>query len=127
MGILDNLLNAATSGGANPTGAIGAILQQQGGVGGLIQAFESQGLGGLAKSWVSNGENLPVGADQIQAVLGSGPVAAVASRLGVDQQEAAGHIASLLPQLVDHLTPNGELPAGGGLGALSGLLNQFRT
>src|SRR5262245_20791313 len=102
MSILDHLVGAVSGGG--PAAAVGELLNQhEGGLGGLVQAFESQGLGGIAKSWISNGANLPVSAEQVQAVLGSGPVAAVAQKLGVDPQEAAGHIASLLPQLVDHL------------------------
>ena len=66
-----------------------------------------------------------VSAEQIQAVLGSGPLAQFAEKLGVDPAEAASHISQLLPQVVDHLTPNGSIPDGA-LGALEGLLDRFK-
>jgi len=124
MGLLDNLLGGA--GGGDPMAAIGGLLNgHQGGLGGLVGAFEQAGLGELAKSWVGTGANLPVSAEQIQSVLGSGVVAQFAEKLGVDPAQAAGQLAQLLPQVVDHLTPNGQIPSGA-LGALEGLLDRFK-
>jgi uncharacterized protein YidB (DUF937 family) len=126
MGILDNLLGAVGGTGGDPMSAITGLLNgHEGGVGGLVQAFERGGLGEIAQSWVSTGGNLPVSADQIQAVLGSGVVAQFAEKLGIDPQAAAGHLAQLLPQVVDHLTPNGQVQSGA-LGALEGLLDRFK-
>jgi uncharacterized protein YidB (DUF937 family) len=117
MGILDNLMGAVGGGGGDPLSAITGLLNgHEGGIGGL---------GEVAQSWVSGGGNLPISADQIQAVLGSGVVAQFAQKLGVDPQVAAGHLAELLPQVVDHLTPNGEVQTGA-LGALEGLLDKFK-
>ena len=121
MGLFDNLAGALGQGGG-VGGAITDLLQnQEGGLGGLVGAFEKAGLGETAKSWVGKGENLPVSADQIRAALGSGPVAAIASKLGVDPDQAAGQIAAILPQVIDRLTPDGHAPAGG-LGDLLGKL-----
>jgi uncharacterized protein YidB (DUF937 family) len=126
MGILDKLMGAVGGGGGDPMSAIGGLLSgHDGGLGGLVGAFEKAGLGEVAQSWVSGGGNLPVSADQIQAVLGSGVVAQFAQKLGIDPQQAAGHLAELLPQVVDHLTPNGQIPDGA-LGALEGLLDKFK-
>jgi uncharacterized protein YidB (DUF937 family) len=126
MGILDNLMGAVGGGGGDPMSAITGLLNShEGGIGGLVQAFEKGGLGEVAQSWVSGGSNLPISADQIQAVLGSGVVAQFAQKLGVDPQAAAGHLAELLPQVVDHLTPNGQVQSGA-LGALEGLLDKFK-
>ena len=128
MGILDSLLGSLTGGpgGGDPMAAITGLLGgQAGGLGGIVQAFEQGGLGEVAKSWVSSGANLPISADQIQAVLGSGPVAEFAQKMGVDPQTAATQIAQYLPQVIDHLTPNGEVPSGA-LGALEGLLGQLK-
>ncbi len=128
MSILDNIVGAATGGGGGgPAAAIGDLLNTQGGLGGLVASFEKNGLGEIAQSWVSKGANLPISADQIQGVLGSGPLAAIASKLGVDPQQAATQVSALLPQLVDHLTPDGTLPAGGGLGGLTDLLGKFKV
>jgi uncharacterized protein YidB (DUF937 family) len=123
MGLLDGLLGGD---GKDPMSALnGLIGGQDGGLGGLVSAFEKGGLGQIAQSWVSTGANLPISAEQIQAVLGSGPVAQFAEKLGVDPKMAAGQLAELLPQVVDHLTPNGQVPSGA-LGALEGLLDRFK-
>lgn len=110
-------------------GAIGAVLQmiqsQPGGVAGVVQQFEQSGLGGVAQSWLSNGQNHGVSPDQVQDTLGDGAVGQVASQLGVSQDQAAGHIAQFLPQIMDHLSPNGQAPAGGGVQQIEGLLGQF--
>ena len=123
MGILDSILGAAGGGGNNPMSAITDMLS--GHQGGLVGAFEQAGLGELAKSWVGTGGNLAISPEQIQAVLGSGPVADFAKTLGVDPTAAAGHLAQLLPQVIDHLTPNGQIPSGA-LGALEGLLGKLK-
>jgi len=124
MGLLDGILGGGS--GSDPMAAIGGLLQgHDGGLGGLVGAFEKAGLGQAAQSWVSSGANLPISAEQIQAVLGSGPVAQFAEKLGIDPQQAAGQLAQLLPQVVDHLTPNGAVPSGA-LGALEGLLDRFK-
>ena len=121
MGLLDSILGGA-GGDGSPIGAITDLLgQQQGGLGGLLGAFEQGGLGEIAKSWVSTGANLPVSAEQIQAVLSSGILADFAAKLGVDPQTAASTLAQALPQVIDHLTPGGQVPAGGGLGGLGGI------
>jgi uncharacterized protein YidB (DUF937 family) len=123
MGLLDGILG----GGSDPMAALGGLLQgHDGGLGGLVGAFEKAGLGQVAQSWVASGANLPISAEQIQAVLGSGPVAQFAQKLGIDPQQAAGQLAGLLPQVVDKLTPNGAIPDGA-LGALEGLLDRFKS
>jgi uncharacterized protein YidB (DUF937 family) len=127
MGILDSILGAVGGGGeSNPMSAITDMLgAHQGGLGGIIGSLEQAGLGDVAKSWVGTGGNLAISPEQIQAVLGSGPVAAFAQKLGIDPSTAAEHLAQLLPQVVDHLTPNGEVPSGA-LGALEGLLGKLK-
>lgn len=120
MGIFDNIMGAV--GGEGPASAITDLLKNhQGGLGGLVEAFQANGLGDVAQSWIGKGENLPISAEQIQSVLGSGPIAEIASKLGIDPQQAANQLSSLLPQVIDRLTPGGETPAGG-LGDLLGKL-----
>lgn len=120
MGLLDSVVGALAggqSGGSN--GLMDVVMQlinnQPGGLGGLVQSFQQGGLGEIVNSWVSTGQNLPVSAEQLQAVLGGGAMQDIAAKLGVSPEQASGSLADLLPQVVDKLTPNGQLPEGGDL------------
>ena len=126
MGMLDGLLQQVTSsiGGAagQQTGLTGSLLQMltsnPGGLQGLIQTMEQQGLGHLAQSWVGTGANLPISPQQIEGLLGNAQLQAFASQHGLNLQDVASHLAQILPAAVDHMTPNGQLPQAGGLGGL---------
>ena len=91
---------------------------ETGGLSGLITTFEQKGFGGVIATWVSTGQNLPISAEQLQSVLGSEQVQAMAQKLGFSPQEVSGHLAELLPQVIDKLTPSGSVPQSGDLGAL---------
>ncbi|GAA5784593.1 hypothetical protein GCM10007860_11580 [Chitiniphilus shinanonensis] len=106
-------------GGSNVASLATDLLQREGGVAGLVERFQNGGLAEVAQSWVGTGGNLPISPEQIQSVLGSDVVRQLADKVGIDPQAAAGHLAELLPQVVDKLTPNGQLPAEGGGDALS--------
>lgn len=116
MGLLDSLLSAA-NGGNTESGALSAVmtnlLVQHGGVSGLLEKFQTGGLGEVVQSWIGNGQNLPISADQIQSVLGNEHVTELAEKLGIDPQQAAQHLSHYLPQLIDKLTPNGQVPTDG--------------
>jgi uncharacterized protein YidB (DUF937 family) len=109
MSLLNDFINAAGGGGG-----IAADLEQltghlgNGGLQAMLGQFEQGGLGQVAQSWIGNGANLPVSTEQLQAVLGSEKVTALAQSLGIDTSQ----VAAALPGLVDHLTPGGQLPLG---------------
>ena len=153
MGLLDSVIGAMTGGQQAQGGAGGGLgsligmvtsnpqlLQavtgmlgndgEHGGLGGLISKFEQAGLGNVVGSWIGNGQNQPVTGDQLTQVLGSGAISNIAAKLGVSPDEAAGQLSNILPGLVNHLTPNGQAPAGGlgnagdVMGMLSGLLHK---
>lgn len=107
--ILDALIPMLTKGGA------------LGGLGGLLAKFKAAGLGGKADSWVSGEANEPLTSDEVTSALGSGTVEEVATTAGVSKDEAAGGLASLLPGLVDKLSPGGNLPTGNIMKSLKGL------
>jgi uncharacterized protein YidB (DUF937 family) len=117
MGLLDNLENQAVSsllgGSSNPMAAslLQMIQSQPGGLQGLVQSFHDKGLGAIASSWVGTGQNMPISADQIHAVLGSDQVKALAAKAGISPDAAGSAIAQLLPGIIDKLTPNGQVPA----------------
>jgi uncharacterized protein YidB (DUF937 family) len=118
--------------GAGPAPAILSALlnmvnSHPGGVAGLVQSFQQKGLAGVVNSWVGTGPNEAVSPQQVQSALGDQPVQEVASKLGISPQEASSHIAQWLPVIIDHLTPNGQMPAGGSnlLEMGAGLLKAF--
>lgn len=116
MGLLDTL--AGGLGGQSPGGgqgmvdAVMGLINQHGGIQGLAQTPQSKGLGEAVSSWISTGENLPVSGDQLQQALGSDQMQATAQKLGLSTEDVSGGLAQLLPQVIDHLTPNGQLPEG---------------
>jgi uncharacterized protein YidB (DUF937 family) len=120
--VLGSLSNGAGAGGnAGLVQAVtGMLASYPGGLPGLVAAFQEKGLGGVVASWIGTGENLPISAEQIQAVLGSEQVQAIAQALGFSPQQAAGKLAEVLPGIVDGLTPGGTLPQGNPLGGLLG-------
>jgi len=129
MGLLDSILGAATgksdaSGEANPLiGIVGGLLAQSGGLQGLANKFAQSGQGNAFQSWVGMGENQPVSSDQIQNVLGSEQVNAIATKMGVDPAVASTFLAEHLPKIVDKLTPAGKIdPAADHQQGLAALL-----
>jgi uncharacterized protein YidB (DUF937 family) len=84
-----------------------------GGLPALVQGFEN-GLGGVVNSWMASGApNQPVSGAQVQNVLGGQQLQDLAAKLGVSPEVASGLAAQVLPGIIDHLTPNGQVPAGG--------------
>ncbi|MFI5181313.1 MAG: YidB family protein [Thermoanaerobaculia bacterium] len=133
MGLLDDVLKEV--GGAAGTGDAHKSLATEllgmvsgggmsGGLTGLVNMFNQKGLGDVVSSWVSTGKNLPISADQIQAVLGSSQIQALAAKAGIDPAKTSAAIAQILPQLVDKATPDGQIPAGAITDALSGFLKK---
>jgi uncharacterized protein YidB (DUF937 family) len=128
MGFLDSALNSILSsggaGGGTPQFAqlLEGLIQQHGGLGGLVQQLSQGGLGQQVQSWIATGANQAITGSQITQALGSGKITQIAQQLGVDPQQAGGLLAQVLPHVIDHLTPNGQLPAGAAQTPSSGLL-----
>jgi len=84
------------------------LLQQPGGLQGLIDKFQQAGLGTQMASWVGTGANQPVDGAQVHQALGSDWMANLASELGTSPEHASDSMAGLLPGLIDKLTPGGD-------------------
>jgi uncharacterized protein YidB (DUF937 family) len=139
MGFLDDLLKGAAGGGSGIgkslglepghealAGALVGMLAkgEQGGLAGLKQSLEGGGLGDVVGSWIGTGENRPIQGAQLESALGSGFVAQLAAQAGIDPGTASSALASVLPTVVDKLTPGGSLPSQASLLDLaSGLLS----
>jgi uncharacterized protein YidB (DUF937 family) len=98
--IMDALLPMLLKGGAG------------GGLAGLLGKFTSAGLGEKANSWVSSGSNEPLDGDEVEQALGAGDLDRIAKDAGVSRDDAKSGLASMIPGLVDKLSPGGALPTG---------------
>jgi uncharacterized protein YidB (DUF937 family) len=81
-----------------------------GGLGGIIDSFQKSGLGHITDSWVGGGDNLPVSGDQVTQALGHDKISQIANQLGMPHGDVAGGLAQMLPGLINHVTPNGQVP-----------------
>ncbi len=139
MGLIEDLMaqggNIAELIRKNPaivSAAMSLLSSRQGSIGpqeglaGLIGAFGNKGLGDLMSSWISTGANRSVNAGQIADVLGSDALAQFGQQAGIPAGDAGSALASLLPALINGLTPRGEAPPQASLeGTLGSLLGAF--
>ena len=119
MGIFDSLENSGAFKGVLSeleSAVIPVVLSEvlgqngQGGLNAIVAKLEQGGLGAQVKSWIGNGQNLPITAQQLQQVLGSDTVKQLAARFGIPVDQLAQVLAQQLPTAVDHASPNGRLP-----------------
>ena len=89
-------------------------------LGSLISIFSSAGLGNLVDSWLGDGANESISADQIMGAFGSNNISEFASKLGISQEEAAGGLSDAIPQMLDKASSGGSLLDS--IGGLSGAL-----
>ncbi len=141
MGLLDiatSILSSGLSGGtfgSNQPGGLstqsvlgavlGALNNHPGGLGGVVDSLSKGGLADAVGSWIGNGPNPPVSTGQVQGALGSGAINEIAGKLGISPDMAGSVLSQVLPHIVDHLTPNGQVPQGGLSGPGSELLQSI--
>ncbi|MBK5143640.1 DUF937 domain-containing protein [Budviciaceae bacterium BWR-B9] len=116
MGLLDQLGGMLGGNSSNNSGSVDymAILQwveQQGGISGLLDKFRQGGLSEVVQSWIGTGANLPISGQQVQDIISKVALQQLSSKLGMGSQETSGIIAQFLPDIVDKLSPKGEVPA----------------
>jgi uncharacterized protein YidB (DUF937 family) len=113
MGLLDGLAGQVLGKMMGEKGGMAQValemFNQNGGLSGILDKFKEGGLAEQAASWVGKGENMAISADQISSVLGSGAIAEMAAKFGIDPATLSAQIAEHLPTVVDKLTPDGEV------------------
>ena len=111
---LDALVNSLGAGnqkgGADLLGAVMAMVQQNGGLPGVIDKLRASGLGQQADSWVGTGPNAGVSPDELTQALGNTGLGNLAAQLGTSNGQAGSILSQILPELVNQLTPNGQIP-----------------
>jgi uncharacterized protein YidB (DUF937 family) len=119
MGILDSLENSPAFKSA--LGQLGAAVLPvvmsevmgtggQGGLSAIVAKLEQAGFGDHVKSWIGNGQNLPITADQLRQVLGNDTVRQIAAKYNIPIDQVAEVLAHQLPLAVDQASPDGKLP-----------------
>jgi uncharacterized protein YidB (DUF937 family) len=130
MGILDMLSGLGGKGSGKQdalmNAVVGLIGGQSGGLEGFVQQLAGKGLGDIVNSWVSTGQNLPISIDQLKQGLGGSALSQLAAKTGIAPDQLTSQLTQLLPQIVDRLTPDGQIPKGDlaaqGMNLLKGLL-----
>ena len=89
-------------------GAAGSVLS--GGLGDLLRQLQDGGQGDTANSWVGSGPNKPISPGDLASALGSDQIDQMSSQSGLSRDELLNGLSQYLPQVVDHLTPDGRLP-----------------
>ena len=108
MGLFDGVLGGVV--GAEMATVVNGLIQRHGGIQGIINQLESQGLGNTVRSWVGNGPNQPITGDQLHAAIGSDAMTQLAAKFGITPQELSTKLAQVLPNAIDKLTPQGVVP-----------------
>jgi uncharacterized protein YidB (DUF937 family) len=141
LGLLDEILGSKNLGGIasmvakNPQilAAVVALLSTKdssvggsGGLGGLVSAFQGKGLDDVLSSWVSTGANKSISPSQLESILGRDTLNQFAQKGGIGSGAASSVLASVLPELINQVTPNGDIPETNSLeSALGGLLSSL--
>lgn len=120
-GGMGDILGQVLGGGAQRGGGggMGDILGQvlgggasggMGGLGGLLEQMQRAGYGEQARSWVGTGQNMPISPDVLGQIFGQGGIEEIARQAGVTPQEASTGLSELLPEVVNQVTPDGQVP-----------------
>ncbi len=78
-------------------------------LGGITDKLKEGGLGEQLSSWLGDGDNAPVSADQLTSALGADKIGEMASKLGVDAGSAAETLSQAMPSLLDKFSSGGNL------------------
>ena len=108
MGLFDGVLGGIV--GAGMVSVVNNILEQHGGVQGVVNQFERNGLGATVKSWVGAGPNQSITPEQVHQALGPDLLQQLSAKSGLSVQDLAQRLSQILPDAVDKMTPDGTIP-----------------
>ena len=115
--VLGSVVTKALGGGSDKEKLVKTLLPvviallANGGLKKIIDAMNKQGMEKQANSWVGDGENLPITADQATKVVGESQIKDISEKIGLPEDETAKLVAEALPQVVDKASPEGKEPA----------------
>src|SRR5580658_724346 len=108
MGLLDGLIGGVV--GAEMVSVASQLIAKHGGVSGIVNQLQQQGLGPTVNSWIGTGPNQPISADQVHQTFGPEVMRELAAKTGLTPQDLAQKLSQVLPQVIDKLTPAGTMP-----------------
>jgi uncharacterized protein YidB (DUF937 family) len=130
VGIEDILTKLGGQGGE--AGGLASIMKLFGGnakggsgVQGMMSQLTSNGLGQQLQSWIGQGKNQPVTGEQIRQVADPAMLSQLAEQAHISPEEASNHVAQVLPEMMDKVTPEGQPPSGDLMSQGLGKLNQM--
>ena len=130
MGLLDSIAGAVMGKLGGTEGGMAQIaldmFNQHGGLNGVLEKLKTSGLGDQVASWVGTGENQAVSANQITSALGNSQIAELAAKFGITPDVLSGQLAQHLPDVINKLTPHGEVPIDGDSNLLTSVLGMFK-
>jgi len=103
-------------------GVVGMLVNNAGGISGLVNKFNQSGLSDVAASWIGKGENKTVTPQQLEEALGADKIAELAKEAGIPEEKGAEVLSQVLPTVVDKMTPDGDIPEEHQLGTLSKII-----
>lgn len=102
------------------------IIEENGGVSGLVQKFKEKGFGEVASSWIGTGDNQSIQSSDLVSVLGKEQISQLSEKVGLDADATAGIVSQLLPLVIDKLSPDGQEPKQDISSQISSLASLFQ-
>lgn len=131
MGLIDGIVNSLGGVSGIETDCVQlASAFGNNGLQDLVSKLQASGLDNVAQSWINNGANLPISAEQLHDAIGPDMVGNLAKALHIDPSQ----VSAVLPHIVNHMTPDGQVPQThvgslidqlGGAGALNSLIGNL--
>ncbi len=87
-----------------------------GGLGDLIGKLTAGGAGPQVNSWIGHGQNEPIQPGQLNSALGGNVLDQISASTGIPKDQLLNQLATVLPQVINKLTPNGRMPTLADLG-----------
>lgn len=108
MGMFDGILGGIV--GAEMATVVNKLIEQHGGIQGIANQMQTNGLGPTVKSWINSGPNQPITPAEVHSAFGKQTLEQLAAQHGMTAQELAERLSSVLPKAMDAVTPGGTVP-----------------
>ena len=116
MSLLNTVASMAKGPGASEhaqvAGGLMHELQQRGGIWGLMQAFQRNGMGSFVEQW-SQGNTQPNPTAIENGTAGTGLIDGIAQRTGLSPGVVRGGLAIAVPLLIHHMVSNNHVTPTG--------------